>query len=103
MKHDEFEQQMISRVNRNCEVKEQTRQEIQRAAAEEYRFLRKCKKANSVIGIIVLLALFGAVVFALQAFTMLGNIAPQVAIGIMAVMGLAIGMTVNSLGNRIKK
>ena len=60
MKHEEFETQMFSCVNKNCKMKELDRQENERAAQEEYRFICKCKKINAVIGIIVFMA-FSAV------------------------------------------
>ena len=102
MKHDEFEAKMFSHVNENCKMKELDRQEIERAAMEEYRMVRKCKKINAVIGIIVLTLCFGTTVFALQALNLTGCLPSAWAIGIMAVMGLAFGMGIHSLGYRTK-
>lgn len=102
MKHEEFEKQMFSRVNENCQMKELNRQEIERAAQEEYRFVRKCKKANAVIGIIVWIACFATTVFAMSVLNWLGEIPAVVAIAVTAVAGLVSGMSINSLANRIK-
>lgn len=103
MKHEEFEKQMFSRVNENCQMKELNRQEIERAAAEEYRFRCKCKKANAVIGIIVQVTCFVTAVFAVSVLNWLGEIPAVVGIAVTAVVGLFSGMSINSLSNRIKK
>ena len=103
MKHEEFEKQMFSRVNENYQVKEQNRQKVERAAAEEYRFICKCKKINAVIGIIVLIACFVTIVFAMSVLNWLGEIPAVVGIAVTAVVGLFSGMSINSLVNRIKK
>ena len=42
MRHDEFEAKMFSRVNENSKMKELDREEVARAAAEEYRYVSKC-------------------------------------------------------------
>ena len=102
MRHDEFEAKMFSRVNENSKMKELDREEVARAAAEEYRYVSKCKKINAVIGIIVLTVCFGTTVFALQALNLTGYLSSAWAIGLMAVMGLAFGMGIHSLGCRIK-
>ena len=103
MKHEEFEQQMFAHVNKKCQMKELDRQEIERTAQEEYQCIRKCKKINAVIGIIVLTVCFATIVFAVQAMTLTGFLPAAVAIGATAVVGLVFGMVINSLGNRIKK
>lgn len=102
MRHDEFEAKMFSRVNENSKMKELDREEVARAAAEEYRYVSKCKKINAVIGIIVLTLFFGTTVFALQALNLTGYLPSAWAIGVMAVMGLAFGMGIHSLGYRTK-
>lgn len=102
MRHDEFEAKMFSRVNENSKMKELDREEVARAAAEEYRYVSKCKRVNAVIGIIVLTLCFGTTVFALQVMNLTGYLPSAWAIGIMAVMGLAFGMGIHSLGYRIK-
>ena len=103
MKHEEFEQQMFAHVNKNSKMKELDRQEIERAAQEEYRIVRKCKKINAGLGIAVITACFGATTFGLQALTMIGIMTSVWAIGIMAICGLVYGMGIASLCNRIKK
>lgn len=102
MKHDEFEKQMMDRVNRNCQMKELDRQEIERAAQEEYRFRSKCKKINAVIGIIVMIACFVTSTFAMLVLNWLGDIQAVVAIAVTAVASLLSGMSINDLANRIK-
>jgi uncharacterized ion transporter superfamily protein YfcC len=102
MKHEEFEKQMFSRVNANYQMKELNRQEIERAAQEEYQLIRKCKKANAVIGIIVQIACFATTVFAVSVLNWLDEIPAVVGIAVTAVVGLFSGMTINSLANRIK-
>ena len=82
MRHDEFEAKMFSRVNENSKMKELDRAEVARAAAEEYRYVSKCKKINAVIGIIVLTVCFGTTVFALQAMNLTGFLPSAWAIGI---------------------
>lgn len=103
MNNAEFENKMFHHVNENCRMKELNRQEIERAAAEEYQVICKCKKVNAVIGIIVLTVCFATIVFAVQAMTLTGILPAAVAIGVMAVVGLVFGMVINFLGNRIKK
>ena len=67
MNNAEFENKMFHHVNENCRMKELNRQEIARAAQEEYRFVRKCQKIKAVIGIIVFMAFFGTIVYAMGA------------------------------------
>jgi hypothetical protein len=102
MKHEEFEKQMFSHVNKNCQMKELDRQEVERAAQEEYQFRCKCKKANAVIGIIVMTACFATIIFAALVLNCLGYLPAVVAIIAMAVVGYVVGMIVNSLFNKIK-
>ena len=102
MKHEEYEKQMLDRVNRNCQMKELDRQEIERAAEEEYRFVRKCKKANAIIGIIVWFACFTAITFAVGALTWLGEIPAVYAVAATAVVGMVSGLNINDLANRTK-
>ena len=103
MNNAEFENKMFHHVNENCRMKELNRQEIERAAAEEYQVICKCQKINAVIGIIGLTVTFATIVFAVQAMTLTGFLPAAVAIGVMAVVGLVFGMVIHSLGNRIKK
>lgn len=103
MNNAEFENKMFHHVNENCRMKELNRQEIERAVAEEYQAICKCKKVNAVIGIIGMIACFATIVFAVQAMTLTGSLPAAIAIGVMAVVGLVFGMVINSLGNRIKK
>lgn len=102
MKHDEFENQMFSCVNKNCQEKEMSRMAQERAAYEEYRYVRKCKKVNAGLGVAVTTACFGAATFGLQALTMTGVMSSAWAIGLMAIFGLVSGMSIASLCNRIK-
>ena len=102
MKHEEFEKQMFSHVNKNCKMKELDRQEIERAAQEEYRFRSKCKKINAVIGIIVMVACFATSTFAMLVLNWLGEFPAMAAIVVTAVVSLLTGMSINSLVNRIK-
>ena len=102
MKHEEFENQMFTHVNNNCRMKELDRQEVERAAMEEYRFRCKCKKANAIIGIIVWTVCFAAILFAVWVFNWLGYIPAEIAIVVMAVVGYVVGMNANALFNRIK-
>ena len=102
MKHEEFENQMFSCVNKNCKMKELDRQEIARAAQEEYRFVRKCQKIKAVIGIIVFMAFFGTIVYAMGALHWMEEIPAEIAIGVTAVFGLVFGMGINALASRIK-
>ena len=103
MKHEEFENQMFSRVNENCKMKELNRQEIERAAAEEYQFICKCKKINAVIGIIVLIACFVTTIFAMCVMNWTGFLPALVGMAATAVVGLVFGMSIQSLVNRIRK
>ncbi len=102
MKHEEYEKQMMDCVNRNCKMKELDRQEVERAAQEEYRFICKCKKINAVISIIVLIACFVATVFAMCVMSWTGFLPAVVSSAVSAVMGLVFGMSINSMANRIK-
>ena len=102
MNNAEFENQMFSRVNENCQMKELNRQEIERAAAEEYRFRCKCNKANAIIGIIVQVTCFVTTVFAVSVLNWLDEIPAVVGIAVTAVVGLFSGMSIQSLANRIK-
>lgn len=102
MKHEEFEKQMFSRVNENCQMKELNRQEVERAAAEEYQIICKCKKVNAVIGTIVLIACFLTTVFSMSVLNWLGEFPAMAAIAVTAVVSLLSGMSINSLANRIK-
>lgn len=102
MKHEEFEKQMFSHVNKNCQMKELDRLEVARAAAEEYRFRCKCKKINAVIGIIVMIACFCTSTFAMLVLNWLGDIPAVVAISVTAVASLLSGMSINDLANKIK-
>ena len=102
MKHDEFETQMFTCVNKNSKEKEMSRIAQERAAYEEYRYVRKCKKVNAGIGIATLTACFGATTFGLEALNLTGVIPSVWAIGAMAVLGLAFGIGIASLSNRIK-
>ena len=102
MKHEDFENQMFAYVNANCKMKELDRQEIERAAQEEYRFRSKCKKINAVIGIIVMIACFVTSTFAMMVLNWLGELPAMVSIAVTAVIGLLNGMSINSLVNRIK-
>lgn len=102
MKHEEFEKQMFSRVNENCQMKELNRQEVERAAAEEYQIICKCKKVNAVIGIIVLIACFVTTVFAMCVMNWTGFLPALVGMALTAVVGLVFGMGIQSLCNRIK-
>ena len=102
MKHEEFEKQMFSRVNKNYQMKELDRQERERAAQEEYRFICKCEKINAVIGIIVLIACFATNTFAMLVLNWLGEFPAMAAIAVTAVVSLLSGMSINSLANRIK-
>lgn len=103
MKHEEFENQMFSRVNENSKMKELNRQEIERAAAEEYQFICKCKKINAVIGIIVLIACFVTTIFAMCVMNWTGFLPALVGMAATAVVGLVFGMSIQSLVNRIRK
>ena len=103
MNNAEFENKMFHHVNENCRMKELDRQEIARAAAEEYRIIRKCKKVNAVIGIILWTACFATIIFAALVLNSLGYLPAVVAIIAMAVVGYVVGMSINSLFNRIKK
>ena len=103
MKHEEFEKQMFSHVNKNCQMKELDRQEIERAAMEEYRIVCKCKKVNAVFGIIVWIACFLTITVAVGALNWLDLVSVEFAIAVTAVAGFATGMNVNSLANKIKK
>ena len=103
MKHEDFENQMFAYVNANCQMKELDRQEIARAAQEEYRIIRKCKKVNAIIGIILWTACFATITFALCVLSWLGDIQALIAVLVMSVVGYVVGMNVNALFNRIKK
>ena len=103
MKHEEFEKQMFSRVNVNYKMKELNRQEIARAAAEEYRFVRKCKKINAIIGIVTQAFCFAVSVFAVILLNHMGEIPTVVGIAVAAAVGLLSGMSIQSLVNRTKK
>lgn len=103
MNNAEFENKMFHHVNENCRMKELDRQEIARAAAEEYRIIRKCKRINAVIGIIVQIACFATTVFAVSVLNWLGEIPAVVGIAVTAVVSLFSGMSIQSLANRIKK
>ena len=103
MKHEEFEKQMFSRVNENCQMKELNRQEEARAAQEENQFICKCKKINAVICIIVLIACFMTTVFAMCVMNWTGFLPALVGMVVTAVIGLVFGMNIQSLANRIKK
>ena len=103
MKHEEFENQMFAHVNKNCQMKELDRQEVARAAREEYLFIRKCKRINAVIGIIVLVACFVTIVFAMCVMNYTGFLPALIGMVATAVLGLVFGMSIQSLLNRIKK
>ena len=103
MKHEEFEQQMFAHVNKNCQMKELDRQEVERAALEEYRLIRKSKKVNAVIGIIVLAVCFVTTVFAMCVMNWTGVLPALIGMVVTAVIGLVFGMNIQSLANRIKK
>ena len=102
MKHEEFEKQMIDCVNRNCQMKELNRQEFERAAQEVYRIIRKRKKIDAVLGIIAWTACFATTLYAVGVMNWTGFLPANIAIAVMAVMGLVFGMSINSLVNRIK-
>lgn len=102
MNNAEFDKQMFNCVNQNCERQGQYRQSIEREAAEEYKFVRKSKKINAVIGIIVWIACFATITFAVGTMNWLGNIPAGDAIAVVAGIGLVSGMSINSLANRIK-
>lgn len=103
MNNAEFENKMFHHVNENCRMKELDRQEIARAAQEEYRYIRKCKKVNAIIGIILWTACFATITFALCVLSWLGDIQALIAVLVMSVVGYVVGMNVNALFNRIKK
>ena len=103
MNNTEFENRMFAHVNQNCANKELDRQEVERAAWEEYQYRCKCKKINAVIGIIVWTLCFAAILFAVWVLTWLGRIPAEISIIVMAVVGYVVGMSINALGNRIKK
>ena len=102
MKHEEFEKQMFSRVNENYQMKELNRQEVERAAAEEYQFVCKCKKVNAVIGIIVLIACFVTTVFAMCVMNWTGFLPALVGMALTAVVSLVFGMSIQYLVTRVK-
>ena len=102
MKHDEFETQMFTCVNKNCKEKELHRQAEERAAYEEFRYVCKCKRVNAAIGITVLTGAFGATTFGLEALSLTGVIPSVWAIGAMAIFGLVFGISIANLCNRIK-
>ena len=102
MKHEEFEKQMFSRVNKNCQMKELDRQEVARAAQEEYQFICKCKKINAVVSIIVLIACFVATIFAMCVLSWTGFLQAVVGTALTAVVSLVFGMSINSMASRIK-
>lgn len=103
MNNTEFENRMFDHVNENCRMKELNRQEVERAAWEEYQYICKCKKVNAVIGIIVWTLCFAAILFAMWVLTWLGRIPAEISIVVMALVGYVVGLVVNSLFNRIKK
>lgn len=103
MNNAEFENKMFDHVNKNCRMKELDRQEVERAAWEEFQYIRKCKKINAVIGIIVWTLCFAAILFAVWVLTWLGRIPAEISIIVMAVVGYVVGMSINALGNRIRK
>ena len=103
MKHDEFENQMFACVNENCKMKELDRQEVARAAREEYLLIRKRKKIDAVMRIIAWTACFATIMFAVVVLNALGKIPAVIAIVAMALVGYVVGLNVNSLMNRIKK
>jgi hypothetical protein len=102
MKHEEFENQMFSHVNKKCQMKELDRQEIARAAQEEYQYICKCKKVNAIIGIIVWTVCFATIIFAVSVLSWLSKIPALVAIPAIAFIGYVVGVNVNTLQNRIK-
>ena len=103
MNNAEFENKMFHHVNENCRMKELNRQEIARAAAEEYRFVRKCKKINAIIGIVTQAFCFAVSVFAVILLNNMGEIPAVVGIAVAAAVGLLSGMSIQSLVNRTKK
>lgn len=103
MNNAEFENRMFDHVNKNYQMKELTRQEVERAAWEEYQYIRKCKNAKAVFGIIVWTACFATVLFAVMVLTWLGRIPAEISVFLMALVGYVVGMVINSLFNRIKK
>ena len=102
MEHEEFEKQMFSLVNENYQMKELNRQEVARAAQEERQHICKCEKINAVIGIIMLVACFVTIIFALCVMNWTGFLPALVGMVITAVLGLVFGMSIQSLSNRIK-
>lgn len=102
MKHDEYEKNMMEFVNRNCQVKEQGREQAVKAAQEKYQFECKCERFNAVICIIILAACFFTTSFAACALSYIG-FNPTFATGVAAVAGLVFGLAINSMFNRIKK
>ena len=103
MNNTEFENRMFAHVNKNSTMKELDRQEVERAAWEEYQYLRKCKKLNAVIGIIVWTLCFAAILFAVWVLAWLGRIPAEISTVVMALVGYVVGMSINSLFNKIKK
>lgn len=102
MKHEDFENEMFACVNRNCQMKELDRQEVARAAQEEYQYICKCKKANAIIGIIVMVICFLTSTFAMLVLNWLGEFTAMASIVFTAIASLLSGMVINSLSNRIK-
>ena len=103
MKHDEFETQMFTCVNANCRMKELDRQEVARAAREEYLQIQKRKRIDAIMKIIAFTVCFAALMFAVIVLNALGYIPSVIAIMAMSVVGFVVGQNVNSLFNRIKK
>lgn len=103
MNNEAFENQMFNHVNENCKMKELDRQEVERAAWEEYQYICKCKKINAVIGIIVLTLCFVTIVFAMCVLNWTGFLPAMIGMAVNAVIGLVFGMTIRSLCNGIRK
>ena len=103
MKHEEFETQMFNHVNENCKMKELDRQEVARAAREEYLLVKKRKRIDAVIKMIAFTLCFATLMLAVIVLNSLGYIPSLIAIIAMAVTGYVVGLNVNSLFNRIKK
>ena len=101
MKHEEFENEMFAYVNANCKMKELDRQEVARAAQEEYRIVRKCKKVNAIIGIIFWLACYATIIFAMGTLSWLGDVRVEIAVVVTAVISFVAGINVNALATRI--
>lgn len=103
MDHKEYEDKMMSFVNKHTAMVEEARHEAYRAAEEARAAVEHCQKINATIKIVVWLAAFLCALVVMFYLNWLNIAPPELPAAICGVFGLVTGLRVNALARAFRK